>query len=79
MKKITAGILAILGAVLLAAGIYVGTGHSYAVSVIGGADGPTSVFIAGKVSEGASAAMVLAGAVILFVLLYLLVKKIREK
>lgn len=79
MKIILTGILAILGIWLLAGGIYLGTGHSYAVSVIGGADGPTSVFIAGKVSESAAAGMILAGAVILFVLLYLIVKKSGRK
>lgn len=38
-----------------------------AVSVIGGADGPTSVFIAGKVSSGLYMEMALWGAMILLI------------
>ena len=48
-----------------------------AVVVIGGADGPTSVFIAGRI--GPSAILLpLAGIAVIVTILYFLVKKFRK-
>lgn len=52
MKKVLAGILAAAGAVIFGIGVTSMTKKAVAVSVIGGADGPTSVFLAGKIGDG---------------------------
>ena len=49
-----------------------------AVSIIGGADGPTSVFLAGKIPSGRNIAAAAAG-VILLLLIVWLIWKIRKK
>ena len=53
MKKVVGGIITIIGIVMAAWGIHVYVFAKEATSIlIGGADGPTSVFIAGKVGNG---------------------------
>lgn len=51
MKKRIACIISILGIILTAIGIALNQNAKTTVSVIGGADGPTSVFIAGKLNS----------------------------
>lgn len=49
-KKVIAGIGFIAGLLLIIAGIYQNMSvKASAISIIGGADGPTSIFLAGKV------------------------------
>lgn len=57
---LTAGIIAVV------LGIYMKLKKTAAmsISIIGGADGPTSVFVAGKVGNGIPPALILGGAVI---------------
>ena len=50
MKKRLGIIAGILGIVLAVIGIVLKQKENIAVSVIGGADGPTSIFIAGKLN-----------------------------
>ena len=50
MKKRLGIIAGILGIVLAVIGIVLKQKENTAVSVIGGADGPTSIFIAGKLN-----------------------------
>ena len=73
MKKwiIAAGGVAAVAAVCqIVYGIYHWKQKSaMAISVIGGADGPTSVFIAGKVPAGLYLGSVVCGAVILIALI----------
>lgn len=73
-QKILAALAAILccaGIALGAAGAYIGHKQAVSVSIIGGADGPTSIFLAGKVgndigsSLGVIAGVAVLGAVIL--------------
>ena len=46
-----------------------------AVSIIGGADGPTSVFVAGKLNGDLSNALIIAGAIALGIVLIVYWKK----
>lgn len=72
MKKIVSILLLIIGIVIAGFGIDWARKDAVAVSIIGGADGPTSVFVAGKVSDGMIAGYIIVGAVlvILGILLY---------
>lgn len=66
MKKYLIGISGTLGFLFLLAGIYTKIKNSAtAVSIIGGADGPTSIFIAGKVGTDFSMSGIIIG-IILF-------------
>lgn len=71
MKKwVTAGCVAIVLAVIcrMAYGLYHWKRKSaMAISVIGGADGPTSIFVAGKISSGLYMGMALCSALILLI------------
>ena len=74
MKRIAAMVAGLAGAVLLAAGIMLKVRSQREVSVIGetmvigGADGPTSIFIAARVNYDALALLLIAGAVLLILL-----------
>ena len=74
MKRIVAMMAGLAGAVLLAAGIMmkVKSQREFSVvgetMVIGGADGPMSVFIAAKVNHDALALLLIAGALLLILL-----------
>lgn len=64
MKKIIGVIIVIIGIILVAFGINAKVKGAAAISIIGGADGPTSVFIAGKVGAGFALGTILIGAVL---------------
>jgi len=51
MKNWLAGIIGGIGIVSLVCGILLKVKGSMAMSIVGGADGPTSIFIAGKVTD----------------------------
>lgn len=78
MKKVIGVILGILGSIVV-----IGTAWArfkskaaYSVSIIGGADGPTSVFVAGKVGHlHKEAAAIVAGIVLIVAAVLLLRKK----
>ena len=73
MKKGIGIISCIIGILLAVIGVVVkGT---MAVSVIGGADGPTSVFVAGKLNGDLSNALIIAGAIVLGIVLLVYWKK----
>lgn len=52
MKNKLLCLFGILSACTLVSGIYMKTKTVRSVSIIGGADGPTSIFIAGRVGDG---------------------------
>ena len=54
MKKIIAIISTVIGVILLLIGAVIKVKKHMAISVIGGADGPTSVFLAGTLGDGVS-------------------------
>lgn len=65
MKKVVGGIITIIGIVMAAWGIHVYVFAKEATSIlIGGADGPTSVFIAGKVGNGFGLATIFVGIIL---------------
>lgn len=73
--KIIGCILGIVGAILLLLGIYFQTKPAAAsIGIIGGADGPTAIFLAGKLPSGFSILIVI-GIVCLVVWLIKLFKK----
>ncbi len=49
MKKMAGIILAVIGIIVTASALILKIKGHMSVSVIGGADGPTSIFLAGKV------------------------------
>lgn len=65
MKKVVGGIITIIGIVMAAWGIHVYVFAKEATSIlIGGADGPTSVFIAGKVGNGFGLGSIFVGIIL---------------
>lgn len=64
MKKYITGILGIAGAAVLAAGGYMKYKQVNAISIIGGSDGPTSIFIAGKLGSDICWGLIGVGAVL---------------
>lgn len=77
MKNWLAGIIGGIGIVGLVCGILFKVKSSITVPIIGGADGPTSIFIAGKAADGFFAKLILSGIglVGLSILLFLARKK----
>ena len=65
MKKRLGIIAGILGIVLAVIGIVLKQKENTAVSVIGGADGPTSIFIAGKLNGDNFIFMIVVGIILL--------------
>ena len=59
-------------------GIIAKTRKAFSVSIIGGADGPTSVFVAGKVGSDISAGLVIAGVVLITVVVAFGLRKLRK-
>lgn len=66
MKKVITIVTGVLGALFLVLGIIIKVKKQMSF-VIGGADGPTSVFLAGKLGSGPSFSAIGAGVVLLFV------------
>ena len=63
MKKIAGGIITIIGLVISIAWIITKAKGATSI-VIGGADGPTSVFIAGKVGNGFGLGTIFVGSIL---------------
>ena len=78
MKKIIAIIVAAVGIILAAIGLNWKSKAAVAVSIIGGADGPTSIFLAGKIGDGFILGIALIG-IILFATGIVIFKKIKKK
>lgn len=78
MKKIVGVIVLVLGVIATGIGtvslINIKSKAASSVAIIGGADGPTSIFIAGKVGSPLYAAIVV-GVILLIAGLFLLLKK----
>ncbi|WP_051545206.1 Trp biosynthesis-associated membrane protein [Butyrivibrio sp. MC2021] len=72
--RIILGVLAaIVGVLWMAITLYTSTPHSY--TIIGGADGPTSIFLAGKYGAGTIITAVVGGLVLAIAGIILIVKK----
>ncbi|MBQ2800244.1 MAG: sodium ion-translocating decarboxylase subunit beta [Lachnospiraceae bacterium] len=61
MKKLATAILGVVGVGLFAFGLVVKVMENTAISIIGGADGPTSVFLAGNLGGASSTTVMVSG------------------
>ena len=83
MKKwiaIFIGLAAAVGLMLTAAGAWIKS-RQMSVAIIGGADGPTSIFVAGKINGGAfmeAGAILVAGGLVIGLLLFLVFRRKRK-
>ena len=75
MKKIVGIAGCIIGALLVIWGSVMKAKENTAVSIIGGADGPTSVFIAGKMNSNLSVFLILIGMVLFAIALIVYLKR----
>ncbi|MBQ6788362.1 MAG: oxaloacetate decarboxylase [Lachnospiraceae bacterium] len=76
MKKYMAVIImGIMGILLTIAGVVSKAKKAVAISIIGGADGPTSVFLAGKVGTGASVSLIIVGVILIAITIILWMRK----
>lgn len=78
MKKFGLGMIA-LSIIIFITDVSMKIKQRAAIGIIGGADGPTSVFIAGKVPEGLGIMGILCGILLLGAGLYLIFRKNRNK
>ena len=77
MKKIGISTI-IIGMIISVIGIIMKIKKSFSVSIIGGADGPTSVFLAGQVGSGLGVLVIGLGIILLGIGLFLIIKHKRK-
>ncbi|MEE1086479.1 MAG: sodium ion-translocating decarboxylase subunit beta [Schaedlerella sp.] len=65
MKKWIISLVGILGCIFVIFGIEIKRKESASVAIIGGADGPTSVFVAGKVGDSVSVVIIAMGIILI--------------
>lgn len=76
MKKYVAVIIiGIIGMLLTIVGVVSNAKKAVAISIIGGADGPTSVFLAGKVGNDVSVSLIVIGVILIVITTVLWVRK----
>ena len=77
MKKIISVIVIILGVIFVAIGVVAKVKESASIAIIGGADGPTSIFLAGRVGTGFSIGTILLGVIVIIIgiVIYKIIKK----
>jgi len=76
MKKyVVVMISGIIGIILTIAGIVSKAKKAVAISIIGGADGPTSVFLAGKVGSDISVSLIVIGVILIAITIILWLRK----
>lgn len=75
MKRIAGITLTIIGIMAVLSGLILKIKGQMSVSIIGGADGPTSIFIAGKVGGTSAAAGIGIGIVLLAAVIFVIVRK----
>lgn len=75
MKKTMAIILGVMGLVLAGFSAILKWKKQMSVSIIGGADGPTSIFLAGKVGNDFSVAGIVVGILLLVIAGLLMLRK----
>lgn len=79
MKKIVGIILAVIGIVTAAINLVFKvngqTSVARSVSVIGGADGPTSIFLAGKVGDTSAVIEMVVGILLITAGIFMIVRK----
>lgn len=75
MKKWIISVMAVIGCVLVIFGINMKIKENASVAVIGGADGPTAIFLAGKVGNGTIMGIIAIGIVLVAAALYIYKKR----
>lgn len=75
MKKTMAIILGVMGLVLAGFSAVLKWKKQMSVSIIGGADGPTSIFLAGKVGSDFSVAGIVVGILFIVIAGFLMLRK----
>lgn len=75
MKKILVIVSCIIGFLLVGFGGVMKMKENTAVSIIGGGDGPTSVFIAGELNGNLSISLILIGIILLAIALIFYLKR----
>lgn len=75
MKKVVGIIGCIIGFLLVIFGGVMKAKEHTAVSIIGGADGPTSIFLAGSLNGDLSISLILIGVVVLVITLIVCLKR----
>ncbi len=77
MKKMLSMVLGGVGAILAILGISGIVKGNHTVSIIGGADGPTSIFVAGKVGADFSVIEIVIGIILVALACVMIFKKKR--
>lgn len=67
MKKVAGIMIGIIGIIAAVAAIGWKTKERVSISVIGGTDGPTSIFLAGKIGGDFSTAVIIIGIILVVV------------
>lgn len=75
MKKIPGIMATVAGIVILVMNLILKIKLNASVSVIGGGDGPTSIFIAGKIGDTPATFGIILGAVLLVLGIFMLIRK----
>lgn len=75
MKKMAGIIVTVIGIVVAALGLLFKAKGQMSVSVIGGADGPTSIFLAGKVGSSSAVTGIIVGIVLFAAGIFIIVRK----
>lgn len=75
MKKVLVIVLGVLGVLLTIAGVVAKAKKAVSIGVIGGADGPTSVFIAGKIGTDISVGLIVVGIILVVLTIILWIRK----
>lgn len=74
VKKVMGIIMGVLGAVLVVIEILLQMKESMSISVIGGADGPTSIFLAGRIGGNLSILVIIMGLILMLIAGFILFK-----
>ena len=74
MKKVGI-VVSVIGVIIAIAGIIQRNRRSASISIIGGADGPTSIFLAGKVGSAPAITGIVIGIILLIVGVILVMRK----
>lgn len=78
MKKLIAALLGIAGIFCMVLGGIPQLKQGASISVIGRADGPTSIFLAGRVGDKYSIGLIIAGAAAILTAIVLFLKKRKQ-
>lgn len=75
MKKVLVIVAGMIGVLLTIAGIVSKAKEAVAISIIGGSDGPTSIFLAGKLGTDVSIGLIVIGIILIVLTIILWFRK----